>query len=236
MLEAVLQCLPLWAKFVANLEAAAPLSGSSGSVKFKNLDVQIVVFPDTWFRLPLQCKWDLRSSGMLSQSRLVVTDVSGQPIGPIFRGKAAWPLKTCFSLQPGHYSSLTTPNLQHTANQERNDQCGNQHHSRELPMMGIRVPETCSAYKKYNKITSGIQLVFYSSVIALRSLKILPFVRRTEFSLKKTHKKFWYSVPPEDPLSNSRTQALSMPVSPTSLHCGADEDSCSGTWDEFLLT
>jgi len=32
-------------------------------------------------------------------------------------------------LQPGHYSSQTAPNLQHTANQERNDQCGNQHHS-----------------------------------------------------------------------------------------------------------
>jgi hypothetical protein len=31
------------------------------------------------------------------------------------------------SLQPGHYSSLTAPNLQPTANQERNDQCGNQH-------------------------------------------------------------------------------------------------------------
>ena len=28
--------------------------------------------------------------------------------------------------QPGHYSSLTAPNLQHTANQERNDQSGNQ--------------------------------------------------------------------------------------------------------------
>jgi len=41
------------------------------------------------------------------------------------------------------YSSLTAPKLQHTANQERNDQCGNQHHSRELPMMGIVVPETC---------------------------------------------------------------------------------------------
>jgi len=31
----------------------------------------------------------------------------------------------CFSLQPGYYSSRTAPNLQHTANQERNDQCGN---------------------------------------------------------------------------------------------------------------
>jgi len=60
------------------------------------------------------------------------------------------------SLQPGHYSSLTTPKIQHTANQERNDQCDNQHHSREVLMMGIVMPETYWAYKKYNKITSGI--------------------------------------------------------------------------------
>jgi len=45
-------------------------------------------------------------------------------------------------LHPGHYSSLTAPNLRPTANQERNDQCGNQHYSRELLMMGIVVPET----------------------------------------------------------------------------------------------
>jgi len=32
--------------------------------------------------------------------------------------------------------------LQAAANQERNDQCGNQHHSREFQMMGIVVPET----------------------------------------------------------------------------------------------
>jgi len=60
------------------------------------------------------------------------------------------------SLQPGHYSSLPAPNLQLTANQERNDQCGNQHHSRELLMMGIVMPETRWAYKKYNKIVSGV--------------------------------------------------------------------------------
>ena len=36
----------------------------------------------------------------------------------------------------------TTRNLQPTANQERNDQCGNQHYSREILMMGIVVPET----------------------------------------------------------------------------------------------
>jgi len=40
------------------------------------------------------------------------------------------------------------------------DQCGNQHHSRELLMIGIAMSETCWAYKKYNKITSGIYLVF----------------------------------------------------------------------------
>jgi len=48
-----------------------------------------------------------------------------------------------FSLQPGYYSSVTAPNLQPTANQERNDQCGNQHHSHELLMMVIVMPETC---------------------------------------------------------------------------------------------
>jgi len=62
----------------------------------------------------------------------------------------------CFRVQPGHYSSLTAPNFQPTANQERNDQCGNQHHSLEFLMMGIVVPETCWAYKKYNKIIRDI--------------------------------------------------------------------------------
>jgi len=44
---------------------------------------------------------------------------------------------------PGVASGLTAPNLQQTENQERNDQCGNQHLVRELLMMGIVVPETC---------------------------------------------------------------------------------------------
>ena len=37
-----------------------------------------------------------------------------------------------------------------------NDQCGNQHYSRELLMMGIVVPKTFWAYKKYNKVLSDI--------------------------------------------------------------------------------
>jgi len=68
--------------------------------------------------------------------------------------------------------SIPAPNLQPTANQERNDQCRNQHFSREFLMMGIVMPETCLAYKKYNKIISGIYLVFYSSVFILLQLII----------------------------------------------------------------
>jgi len=34
-------------------------------------------------------------------------------------------------------------NFQPTANQERDDHCGNQYYSRELLMMGIVVSETC---------------------------------------------------------------------------------------------
>jgi len=52
-------------------------------------------------------------------------------------------LITTLQAAPGHHSSLTAPNLQPTANQERNGQCGNQHHSRELLMMGIVVSEKC---------------------------------------------------------------------------------------------
>ena len=52
-------------------------------------------------------------------------------------------LKHDFSLQSGHHSSLTAPNLQPTANQERKDQCGNQHYNCELLMMDIVAPETC---------------------------------------------------------------------------------------------
>jgi len=47
------------------------------------------------------------------------------------------------SLQPGHYSSLPATNPKLTANQERNDKCGNQHYSRELLMIGIVMSETC---------------------------------------------------------------------------------------------
>ena len=69
--------------------------------------------------------------------------------------RLGWSSVRSAGLQVGHYSSLTAPSLKPTTNQERNDQCGNQHYSRELLMMCIVMPETC-ACKKYNKIMSGI--------------------------------------------------------------------------------
>jgi hypothetical protein len=67
-------------------------------------------------------------------------------------------------LQPGHHSSPTAPNIQPTANQEQNDKFGNQHHSRELLMMDIVMPETCWTSKKYNKRSSGIEIYVCVSV------------------------------------------------------------------------
>ena len=51
---------------------------------------------------------------------------------------------------------------------------GNQHYSRELLMMVIAVPETCWAYKKYNKIISSVQLVL---ILQLRTQDYFPRVR-----------------------------------------------------------
>jgi len=66
-----------------------------------------------------------------------------------------------------HYEPYIYINANPSNFTERNDQCGNQQHSRELLMMGIVEPETYWAYKKYNKITYGIYLFFYSSVITM---------------------------------------------------------------------
>jgi len=42
-----------------------------------------------------------------------------------------------------------------------------QQHCRKLLMMDVLMSETCWAHKKWNKIASGIKLVFYSSIILL---------------------------------------------------------------------
>jgi len=44
-----------------------------------------------WLGLPLQCQWGNRSSGMLRSVRhSLVTDVSLQPVGPIFKDQAVF--------------------------------------------------------------------------------------------------------------------------------------------------
>ena len=48
----------------------------------------------------------------------------------------------------GFFYNNATPSIF----EERNGQCGNQHYSGELLMMGIVMPEKFWAYKKYNKI------------------------------------------------------------------------------------
>ena len=68
---------------------------------------------------------------------------------------------TCFGHYNAHHQELATMLLITTLVVSFLVCC------RELLMMGIVIPETCWAYKEYNKITSGIQLVFYSSVITV---------------------------------------------------------------------
>jgi len=81
-----------------------------------------------------------------------------------------------YSLQPGHLPSLPAPNFQPTATQERDGQCSNQHHSRELLMMYITVPETCWAYRKYNKTISSIYLVLILQLLFLYTWHALTFL------------------------------------------------------------
>jgi len=48
----------------------------------------------------------------------------------------------CFSLQHGYYSNPTASNLQHTAKQEQNDQCGNSTTQLQAPD-DVLMSETC---------------------------------------------------------------------------------------------
>jgi len=62
----------------------------------------------------------------------------------------------CFSLQPGNYSSLTAPNLQHTANQERNEECGNQQTQSRAPNDGHSNARNILSLQEIHKIIRGI--------------------------------------------------------------------------------
>ena len=48
----------------------------------------------------------------------------------------AFGFELCFSLQRGYYSNPTAPNLQHTAKQEQNEQCGNSTTQSQAPDYG----------------------------------------------------------------------------------------------------
>jgi len=68
------------------------------------------------FRLPARCKWDLPSFGILrSVYWQFITDVSGQPIGPIFKGS---PLEVgsigCSETLVRNYNSALRKTLQRT--------------------------------------------------------------------------------------------------------------------------
>ena len=68
-----------------------------------------------------------------------------------------------FSLQHGYHSKQPhrNSNTHHTKNNTTNVVI--QQNSRKLLMMDTLMSETCWAHKKWNKITSGIKFVFYSS-------------------------------------------------------------------------
>ena len=65
----------------------------------------------------------------------------------------------------GWFWVVFVPNLQYTTNWEQETDVVIQQHSRKLLMMDILMSETCWAHKKWNKIASGIKLVFHSSTI-----------------------------------------------------------------------
>ena len=75
-------------------------------------------------------------------------------------------------LQASACNTHTTPTQPHrnsNTHQTKNNTTNvvNQQNSRKLLKMDILMSETCSAYKKWNKIASDIKLVFYSSTITM---------------------------------------------------------------------
>ena len=100
----------------------------------------------------------------------------------ILMSEICWALKpvTRIPLQPNHKAACntdTTPtqpnrisNTYRTKNNTTNVVI--QQNSRKLLMMDILMSETCWAHKKWNKITSDIKLVFFSSTITMMSVPI----------------------------------------------------------------
>ena len=74
----------------------------------------------------------------------------------------------CCRLQPTD-TTPTQPHWNPNTHRTKNDTTNVviQQNSRKLLMMDILMSETCWAHKKWNKITSDIKLVFYSSTITM---------------------------------------------------------------------
>jgi len=93
-------------------------------------------------------------------------------LGSMFVGDSVWLGWSGIRVQASACNTDTTPTQPHLISNKHRTKNNTanvaiQQHSRKLLMMGIVVPETCWAHKKWNKITSGIKLVFYSSTITM---------------------------------------------------------------------
>jgi len=99
-----------------------------------------------------------------------------------------------WSLQHGYHSNPATLKLHHTSKPEHTTNVVIQQRSRKLLMMDILMSETCWTHKKWNKITSDIKLVFYSSnmlfnILIFRS-SIVTFLRVS----RQTHNNFTCNI------------------------------------------
>ena len=101
---------------------------------------------------------------------LCAQHVSDIHISIIRSMRLCWWITTSVVLQASACKTNTTQNQPHQiSNTQRTENKTTDvvihQHSRKLLMMDIWMSETCWAHKKWNKIASGIKLVFHSSAI-----------------------------------------------------------------------
>jgi len=85
-----------------------------------------------------------------------------------------WKDQLCFNLQPGHYSSLTAPNLQHTANQGL-------HNFRFTVLMNT---DNTSSYQSTNETHYTQQ----NTIITTHKRSQLLILTETRYQLQQNHK------------------------------------------------
>ena len=97
-----------------------------------------------------------------------------------------------FNQLHGYHPNPTTPKFQHTSNQEHTTNVVIQQNSRRLLMMDILMSETCWAHKKWNRISSDIKLVSYSSTITMMHGPI--YIRFIKSVVRVRHKNCNYAT------------------------------------------